>query len=589
MSSSQEIKVNTNIKLLIAALLGAGVSVGALSLLGSSNEHVANGTEKKPLYWVAPMDSNYRRDEPGLSPMGMDLVPVYDEGSSNNQDGPGAVTISPAVFNNLGVRTEKVQFKALQSEVNTVGYVQYNQDQQVHIHPRVEGWLETLYVKAAGAQVKQGEPLYTLYSPQLVNAQEEFVLAVNRKNTVLIRAAKARLKALNVSDGFVERLQANKKVMQNITFYARQSGVVDELNVREGFYVKPGTSMMSIAQLDEVWVEAEVFERQAQLIEIGLPVTMTLDYIAGQSWRGNVDYIYPTLDAKNRTLRVRLRFNNQNHQLKPNMFAQVSIHAKESDKQLIVPKEAVIRTGNQDRVVLALGEGRFKSVAVELGRSDNNDAVILSGLKADDHVVTSAQFLLDSESSKSSDFKRMQALDTITHVWGKGVINSVMADHRMVNISHEPMDELDWPSMTMDFIVTEDVDFSALQVGQTLHFELTKQVDDSYLLSGIHIMDSTHVMVESANTATVIGTINHIDKTTRTANISRGEIVKWNREAATLDFMFAADVDLTDLSAQQQVEFTFSLQDGEFVISRIKTAAIMQPNSDSTLSSHNGH
>ncbi|MEM5551655.1 efflux RND transporter periplasmic adaptor subunit [Pseudoalteromonas neustonica] len=581
--------MNTNIKLLIAALLGAGVSVGALSLLGSSNEHVANGTEKKPLYWVAPMDSNYRRDEPGLSPMGMDLVPVYDEGSSNNQDGPGTVTISPAVVNNLGVRTEKVQFKALQSEVNTVGYVQYNQDQQVHIHPRVEGWLETLYVKAAGAQVKQGEPLYTLYSPQLVNAQEEFVLAVNRKNTVLIRAAKARLKALNVSDGFVERLQANKKVMQNITFYARQSGVVDELNVREGFYVKPGTSMMSIAQLDEVWVEAEVFERQAQLIEIGLPVTMTLDYIAGQSWRGNVDYIYPTLDAKNRTLRVRLRFNNQNHQLKPNMFAQVSIHAKASDKQLIVPKEAVIRTGNQDRVVLALGEGRFKSVAVELGRSDNNDAVILSGLKADDHVVTSAQFLLDSESSKSSDFKRMQALDTITHVWGKGVINSVMADHRMVNISHEPMDELDWPSMTMDFIVTEDVDFSALQVGQTLHFELTKQVDDSYLLSGIHIMDTTHVMVEPANTATVIGTINHIDKTTRTANISRGEIVKWNREAATLDFMFAADVDLTDLSAQQQVEFTFSLQDGEFVISRIKTAAIMQPNSDSTLSSHNGH
>jgi len=581
--------VNTNIKLLIAALLGAGVSVGALSLLGSSNEHVANSTEKKPLYWVAPMDSNYRRDEPGLSPMGMDLVPVYDEGSSNNQDGPGAVAISPAVVNNLGVRTEKVQFKALQSEVNTVGYVQYNQDQQVHIHPRVEGWLETLYVKAAGAQVKQGEPLYTLYSPQLVNAQEEFVLAVNRKNTVLIRAAKARLKALNVSDGFVERLQANKKVMQNITFYARQSGVVDELNVREGFYVKPGTSMMSIAQLDEVWVEAEVFERQAQLIEIGLPVTMTLDYIAGQSWRGNVDYIYPTLDAKNRTLRVRLRFNNQNHQLKPNMFAQVSIHAKASDKQLIVPKEAVIRTGNQDRVVLALGEGRFKSVAVELGRSDNNDAVILSGLKADDHVVTSAQFLLDSESSKSSDFKRMQALDTITQVWGKGVINSVMADHRMVNISHEPMDELDWPSMTMDFIVTEDVDFSALQVGQTLHFELTKQVDDSYLLSGIHIMDSTHVMVEPANTATVIGTINHIDKTTRTANISRGEIVKWNREAATLDFMLAADVDLTDLSAQQQVEFTFSLQDGEFVISRIKTAAIMQPNSDSTLSSHNGH
>ncbi|BDF95627.1 efflux RND transporter periplasmic adaptor subunit [Pseudoalteromonas sp. KAN5] len=573
--------MNTNLKLLIAILVGAAIAATGLSLLTDSTHTVSTNTEKKPLYWVAPMDSNYRRDEPGLSPMGMDLVPVYAEGEENDQDGPGAVTISPAVINNLGVRTAKVQRKALQSEVNTVGYVQYNQDQQVHIHPRVEGWLETLYVKAAGDQVKQGEPLYTLYSPQLVNAQEEFVLAVNRNNPVLIRAAKARLKALNVSDGFVERLQTNKKVMQNITFFARQSGVVDELNVREGFYVKPGTSMMSIAQLDEVWVEAEVFERQAQLIEVGLPVTMTLDYIAGQSWRGKVDYIYPTLDAKNRTLRVRLRFNNQDHQLKPNMFAQVSIHAKASDQQLIVPKQAVIRTGSQDRVVVALGEGRFKSVAVELGRSDNNDAVILAGIKADDEVVTSAQFLLDSESSKSSDFKRMQAPQVITSVWGKGVINHVMADHRMVNISHEPMDELDWPSMTMDFMVAESVDISALQAGQTLHFELTKQVEGSYVVSGIHIMDSTHMMVDAANTATVKGTINSIDKTTRVANISRGAIEKWHRAPATLDFVFADSVDLTTLEAAQQITFTFSLQGGEFVISRIDVEPSMQ--------SHSGH
>ncbi|TMN66036.1 efflux transporter periplasmic adaptor subunit [Pseudoalteromonas sp. S1727] len=573
--------MNTNLKLLIAALVGAAIATTSLTLLTDSTHTVSTNTEKKPLYWVAPMDSNYRRDEPGLSPMGMDLVPVYAEGEENDQDGPGAVTISPAVINNLGVRTAKVQRKALQSEVNTVGYVQYNQDQQVHIHPRVEGWLETLYVKAAGDQVKQGEPLYTLYSPQLVNAQEEFVLAVNRNNPVLIRAAKARLKALNVSDGFVERLQTNKKVMQNITFYARQSGVVDELNVREGFYVKPGTSMMSIAQLDEVWVEAEVFERQAQLIEVGLPVTMTLDYIAGQSWRGKVDYIYPTLDAKNRTLRVRLRFNNQDHQLKPNMFAQVSIHAKASEQQLIVPKQAVIRTGSQDRVVVALGEGRFKSVAVELGRSDNNDAVILAGIKADDEVVTSAQFLLDSESSKSSDFKRMQAPQVITSVWGKGVINHVMADQRMVNISHEPIDELDWPSMTMDFMVAESVDISALQPGQTLHFELTKQAEGGYVVSGIHIMDSSHVMVDAANTATVKGTINSIDKTTRVANISRGAIEKWHRAPATLDFVFADSVDLTTLEAAQQITFTFSLQGGEFVISRIDVEPSMQ--------SHSGH
>lgn len=571
--------MNTNFKLLIATLLGAGITALGFTLMDDTTEPLSE--KEQPLYWVAPMDSNYRRDEPGLSPMGMDLVPVYAEGEDNKQDGPGAVTISPAVVNNLGVRTAKVQLKALQSEVNTVGYVQYNQDQLVHIHPRVEGWLETLFVKAAGDQVTEGEPLYTLYSPQLVNAQEEFVLAVNRNNTVLIRAAKARLKALNVSDGFVERLQANKKVMQNITFYARQSGVVDELNVREGFYVKPGTSMMSIGQLDEVWVEAEVFERQAQLVEVGLPVTMTLDYIAGQSWRGKVDYIYPTLDAKNRTLRVRLRFNNQDHQLKPNMFAQVSIHAKAAEQQLIVPKEAVIRTGSQDRVVVALGEGRFKSVAVELGRSDSHNAVILTGIKADDEVVTSAQFLLDSESSKSSDFKRMQTPDISSTVWSKGVINQVMVAHRRVNISHEPIAELDWPSMKMDFTVADGVDFQALQAGQTLHFELTKKADNSYMISAIHIMDSTHMMVDAANTATVTGTINSIDKAARVANISRGAIAKWNRGPATMDFKFAENVDLNSLGTQQQLTFTFSVQDGEFVIQRIDTASNMQ--------SHSGH
>ena len=284
--------MNTNLKLLLVAICSAALTTGILLSLPSEHSMPTDSkasSKKEPLYWVAPMDSNYRRDEPGLSPMGMDLVPVYEESDSGANEGPGSIKISPTVINNLGVRTAPVAFAALENEVNTVGYVQYNQDQLIHIHPRVEGWVETLYVKAAGDQVKQDEPLYTLYSPQLVNAQEEFVLALKRNNPVLIRAAKARLKSLNVSDGFISRLQKSQQVLQNITFYARQGGVVDELNIREGFYVKPDTSMMSIAQLDEVWVEAEVFERQAELIRVGLPVTMTLDYLSGQRWQGQVD------------------------------------------------------------------------------------------------------------------------------------------------------------------------------------------------------------------------------------------------------------------------------------------------------------
>ncbi len=165
--------------------------------------------------------------------------------------------------------------------------------------------------------------------------------------------------------------------------------------------------MMSIGTLDHVWVEAEVFERQASEVEVGLPVTMTLDFLPGKQWQGAVDYIYPTLDVRTRTLKIRLRFDNDNDELKPNMFAQVIIHKANNQEALLVPREAVIRTGSNDRVVLALGEGKFKSVAVKLGRLNGNFAEILQGLDEGSAIVTSAQFLLDSESSRTSDFKRM--------------------------------------------------------------------------------------------------------------------------------------------------------------------------------------
>ncbi len=366
-----------------------------------------NSAEKKEvLYWIAPMDPNYRRDEPGKSPMGMDLIPVYEEGS-DEEHGIGAIKISPDVVHNLGVQIAEVQTGVIHSEIKTVGYVKYDEEQLKHIHPRVEGWVEKLHIKASGDPVKKDQPLYELYSPQLVNAQEEYLLALNRNNKSLIKAAENRLKALQISNAFIEQLKQHRKVTHAITFYAPQGGVVDNLNVREGFYVKPGTTLMSIGKLDKVWVEVEIFARQASLVKEGLPVSMTLDYLLGKQWLGEVDYVYPSIDPKTRTLRVRLRFNNQDRILKPNMFAEVKIFADSKKQFLLVPNEAVIRTGTRNVVVLALGKGYFKSVAVELGVSDKNYIAITAGLKAGDQIVVSAQFLLDSESSKTSDFKRM--------------------------------------------------------------------------------------------------------------------------------------------------------------------------------------
>jgi Cu(I)/Ag(I) efflux system membrane fusion protein len=348
-------------------IIGGMLSFGAYSVLtpaGNTQLTEATTAEQKPMYWVAPMDANYRKDKPGKSPMGMDLVPVYDDGGKGPDEGPGTIRISSDVINNLGVRTSIASYKPLHTEINTVGYVTYDEDKLVHIHPRVEGWIEKLYVKAVGDPIKKNQPLYEIYSPELVNAQEELLLALGRKNSRLINAAQNRLAALQIPKSVIDKLKKTRKVQQNITFYSPQNGVVENLKIREGFFVKPGSTLMSIGDLSEVWVEAEVFERQAGQVTTGTPITMTLDYLPGKMWQGQVDYIYPTLDAKTRTVKLRLRFKNEKGLFKPNMFAQIAIHTTGDESALLIPKEALIRTGNQDRVVLALGEGSFKSIEV---------------------------------------------------------------------------------------------------------------------------------------------------------------------------------------------------------------------------------
>jgi Cu(I)/Ag(I) efflux system membrane fusion protein len=573
--------MSSNTKIIIAIIIGAAIGAGTLGLFLNPNSEgpKTNSEEKKPLYWVAPMDSNYRRDKPGKSPMGMDLIPVYEDESSTDDFGPGAVRVAPHVVNNLGVRTAPVEVENMHTEISTVGYVQYDEDKLIHIHPRVDGWIEKLYVKAEGDPVEKGQPLYSLYSPQLVNAQEELLIALKRNNGSLVTAAKDRLKALQLSAGLIKELEQTKKVQQTITFYSPQAGVVDGLKIREGFYVKPGDTLLSIGKLDQVWVEAEVFERDAALIKEGLPVSMTLDYLPGEDWTGVVDYVYPALNSKTRTLRVRLKFGNPDFQLKPNMFAQVSIHANQADSAIIVPKEAVIRTGKQDRVVLALGDGQFKSIEVTIGRVDKDSIEILSGLNEDDVVVTSAQFLIDSESSKSSDFKRMTHDEVPNSIWMQGEVNSVMTGHRMVNITHGPAEAWDWPEMTMDFNVAENVDVDSLKSGQSLHFEVSKTEDSGYEVTGIHIMSQPEV-----SSATVSGLINEITLGNRTFNISRGPIEKWDRPAATMDFIVAENIEIADFNVGDNVTFTFEVRD-ELVITEISLEA-NEKNSDEHETNH---
>jgi Cu(I)/Ag(I) efflux system membrane fusion protein len=383
----------------------AGIIIGHLWWPEQRDATTASGEGgREVLYWQAPMDPSYRRDEPGKSPMGMDLVPVYADDVDAEE---GVVSIDPAVVGNLGVRTATAEYGALSRRIETVGYVGFDEDTLQHIHTRVDGWIEKLETKAAGDPVQEGQLLFELYSPTLVNAQQEYLAAARSGTATMVEASRMRLLALGVTRGEIERLNRERTVSQRVSIYADTDGFIAHLGVREGIYVMPATEIMSIAKLDRVWIQAEVFERQAAWVQAGQRAEVELDYLPGTRLQGTVDYVYPELDPKTRTLGVRLRFNNEDEVLRPGMFARVTLYGAETDPVVHVPREALIRGGSVDRVVLALGDGRFRAQPVQVGIESGDRVALVSGLSAGDRVVTSAQFLIDSESNIDTALTRM--------------------------------------------------------------------------------------------------------------------------------------------------------------------------------------
>lgn len=456
--------------------------------------------EKKILYWVAPMDANYRRDGPGKSPMGMDLIPVYEGAASGAEDDPSVVMISPAVVNNMGVRTARARRQDLRRRIETVGYIDYDESRISHIHLRTDGWIERLKVKSVGERVRKGQLLFEFYSPTLVNAQAELLQAYRADRRPLIEASWARLRALDISEDQMTALVETGEVAELVKFFAPQDGVVAELNVAQGMYVKPSTSIMTLADLSTVWLLADVFERQSDWIALDQPAEVRLSYLPGRLWQGQVEYIYPALDAKTRSLKVRLEFDNPGEELKPAMYADVVIEGPAKPGVLTIPREALIRTGRSERVVLALGDGRFRSVEVVSGMESDGSVEILEGLDDGDEVVVSAQFLIDSESSLKASFIRMDdaepAMDMEMDmaqaepaIEGVGVVNEVMAGDRKVNLTHEPIPAISWPTMTMGFDVAEDVDLSALKAGDRIRFTLGEMGVGMYRILSVRPAD----------------------------------------------------------------------------------------------------
>jgi Cu(I)/Ag(I) efflux system membrane fusion protein len=407
-------------------------------------------------YWAAPMDPTYIRNEPGQSPMGMDLVPVYQE-ADGEKVSASTIRIDPGTAQNMGVRTATVKRMELKKSIRALGTVTYDEKRIYAVNLKFDGWIEKLYVDFVGESVSKGQPLFEIYSPELFTAQEEYLLAqsqaeslaassypsIRENATMLLRAARQRLKYWDLEDQQIKQLQKTGEVRKNLTIYSPANGVVIKKIALAGHYVKAGMHQYEIADLSRVWVDVEVYEYELPFIKKGMPAGMELSYLPGKRFEGTVLFIYPFLNPETRTVKLRLAFDNKEGLLKPDMYANVYIESLIASEALVIPQQAVIDSGLRKVVFVALGEGKFEPRPVKLGlEGENNTFQVLEGLQEGENIVTSAQFMFDSESRLREAIQKM-------------------LDVRSGESAELSEDDLDMSDMKMD---ASDLDMSDLKM-----------------------------------------------------------------------------------------------------------------------------
>ncbi len=355
--------------------------------------------------YVCPMHPQIVRGEPGSCPIcGMDLVAVEVDAS----EGDPSVQVSAALAFNLGLKTAPVERGTLWKFVQTVGRIAYDENRVEHVHPRAPGWVEKLHVHSVGESVSKGQVLLDYYSPEILAAQEEYLIALSGPGS-LRRAARQRLQLLGVPESVIAEVKRSRKALPTVPVLAPRDGVVTRLGLREGMYIKPELELFTIADLSRVWMLVDVFEHQLDWVKPGNPVDIEVGAIPGRVWSGKVDFIYPELDARTRSLKVRLAFANDDGVLKPNMFADVKLYGGPKRGVLVVPQQAVIPSGEASRVVKKVGDGEYQPVTVVTGMVNAGQVEILSGLEEGDEVVSSGQFMIDSESNLQASIQRFSA------------------------------------------------------------------------------------------------------------------------------------------------------------------------------------
>lgn len=382
----------------------------------SADAPTQTSKERVIAYWKAPMNPREIYDEPGKSAMGMDLVPVYEDQLVGGVD----IAIDPVMRQAMGVRVAPARTGPLTHTIRTYGHITYDETRTADVSPRFGGWIEELHVNETGQQVKKGQALFSVYSPELISAQEEYLGAFRSAKArpgdssvkSLLQATKSRLVNYGLPSGEITDIEKGNVPKTKLTLYSPMDGVVVDKKILEGSSFMAGTRLYTLSDLSVIWVEAHVYEYELSLVKLGQEATITLPYQPGKVYRGKVSYIYPYLQAQTRDVVVRLAFDNPGFELKPEMYADVSIRTQPGKQGILIPEEALIRSGEQNLVFVDKGDGTFVPRSVTPGLSmDNGDIHILEGIAPQDRVVVSGQFLLDSESKLQEALRKMTQPD----------------------------------------------------------------------------------------------------------------------------------------------------------------------------------
>lgn len=465
--------------LLVVALVAAGCGSDEAEPSAEAHDHdgpVVNASgeaQGEQQLWTCGMHPHIVEEEPGQCPIcGMDLTPMKQSGA-----GEGVVQIDPATIQNIGVRTATVDVTPLQQTVRTTGRFEVNEQATAAVAPKIGGWVERLYVDYEGARVARGQPLLDIYSPELVSTQEEYLLALRNAERLegtagaqdaqrLVEAAQRRLAYWDVSDEQIQQLKATGTPTKTVTLHAPASGTVTSKSVTQGQRVQAGQTLLQLTDLSRLWLMVDVYERDLAWVDVGTAAQVDLPYQPGERLTGQVDYVYDTLDSETRTVQARITVPNPDRRLKPGMYANAVLEGDATTPRPTVPAEAVIYTGERAVVVLALGDGRFRPVEVETGLEADGQTQVLAGLDGGERVVTSAQFLIDSEARLQSAVGAMMAgHDHSTGAMDDGDLPAPASDPS--NAADAVSAEREGDVQRIDIVVGEDGRFAPAQIQLT--------------------------------------------------------------------------------------------------------------------------